>query len=108
MAPLDPVEAAVTLHDLAALWRKNLDRPLGVACKTALALLQEGDARATYDGSYEMSGEVDELCLARLWPDFAALIAAGDWPHVARDLYGPLADWIEAGVTVAPLDGGAE
>ena len=40
--PLDPVEAAAMLHDLADLWRKNLDRPLGVACKTALALLREG------------------------------------------------------------------
>ena len=112
MAPLNPVEAAATLHDLAALWRTNLDRPLGVACKTALALLREGahegDARLVYDGSYEIAGEVTELCLARLWPDFAALLAAGDWPHVARDLYGPLADWIEAGVTVAPLNGGAE
>ncbi|UVW27358.1 exodeoxyribonuclease V subunit gamma [Massilia sp. H6] len=106
MAPLDPAEAASTLHDLAALWRTNLDRPLGVACKTALAMLQDGDARVTYDGGYEISGEVDDRCLARLWPDFASLIAAGDWPHVARDLYGPLADWIEAGITVAPL--GAE
>jgi exodeoxyribonuclease V gamma subunit len=34
-------------------------------------------------------------------------MAAGDWPHVARDLYGPLADWLEAGIEVAPLDGDA-
>jgi len=112
MAPLNPVEAAATLHDLAALWRANLDRPLGVACKTALALLQEGaneaDARAVYDGGYEIPGEVDELCLARLWPDFASLVAAGDWPHVARDLYGPLADWLQAAVQVAPLGASAE
>lgn len=107
MPALEPTQAAATLHDLAALWRTNLDRPLGVACKTALALLREGaaeaDARLVYDGSYELSGEVEELCLARLWPDFASLVAAGDWPHVARDLYGPLADWIETGVQVAPL-----
>lgn len=110
MAPLDPVEAAAMLHDLAELWRKNLDRPLAVACKTALALLREGadegDARSVYDGGYEISGEVTELCLARLWPDFSSLVAAGDWPHVARDLYGPLADWIETRVQVAPLGGG--
>ncbi|MGH8854816.1 MAG: hypothetical protein ACREWI_11110, partial [Telluria sp.] len=99
-------EAAATLHGLAALWRTNLDRPLAVACKTALALLQDGEARAVYDGGFEMRGEVEELCLARLWPDFAALLAAGDWPQVAHELYGPLADWIEAGVTVAPLDKG--
>ncbi|RZA34563.1 MAG: exodeoxyribonuclease V subunit gamma [Lysobacteraceae bacterium] len=109
MPALNPTEAAATLHDLATLWRTNLDRPLGVACKTALAMLREGagdqEARLVYDGSYDMSGEVDELCLARLWPDFAALVAAGDWPHVARDLYGPLADWLETGVLAAPLHG---
>ncbi|MDK6075920.1 exodeoxyribonuclease V subunit gamma [Massilia varians] len=107
MPALNPTEAAATLHDLVSLWRTNLDRPLGVACKTALALLQEGDPRLVYDGSYELSGEVEELCLARLWPDFASLVAAGDWPHVARDLYGPLADWLETGVQVAPLGGAA-
>jgi exodeoxyribonuclease V gamma subunit len=107
MPALNPTEAAATLHDLVSLWRTNLDRPLGVACKTALALLQEGDPRLVYDGSYELSGEVEELCLARLWPDFASLVAAGDWPHVARDLYGPLADWLETGVQVAPLGGDA-
>ncbi|MCA1855340.1 exodeoxyribonuclease V subunit gamma [Massilia oculi] len=107
MAPLDPVDAAATLHDLVRLWRANLDRPLGVACKAALALLQEGageaEARLVYDGGYELKGEVEELCLARLWPDFAALVAAGDWPHVARDLYGPLADWIASALQVMPL-----
>ncbi|MFC0250512.1 exodeoxyribonuclease V subunit gamma [Massilia consociata] len=112
MTPLDPVEAMASLHDLAALWRRNLDRPLAVACKTALALLREGaqesDARSVYDGGYEVPGEVAELCLARLWPDFGALVAAGDWPHIARDLYGPLAEWIEAAVHVAPLAGGEE
>jgi exodeoxyribonuclease V gamma subunit len=108
MDALNPQDAAATLHDLATLWRTNLDRPLGVACKTALALLQEGDARSVYDGGYEISGEVDELCLARLWPDFAALVAAGDWPHVARDLYGPLSEWLESSVHVAPLGGVAE
>ena len=36
-----------------------------------------------------------------------SLAAAGDWPHVARDLYGPLADWLETGVQVAPLGGDA-
>lgn len=110
MAPLDPAEAASTLHDLARLWRRNLDRPLAVACKTALALLQGGDPCEVYEGSYDKGaapGEVAEPCLARQWPDFATLIAAGDWPHVARDLYGPLADWIAASVKLMPLDGGS-
>jgi exodeoxyribonuclease V gamma subunit len=99
MAPLDPDAARVQLHDLVALWRRNLDRPLPTACKTALSMLRGGDARSTYQGGFEISGEVDDLCLARLWPDFAALTAGGDWAGTSQALYGPLADWIDQHVT---------
>jgi exodeoxyribonuclease V gamma subunit len=103
MAPLDPAAAQETLRALARLWRDNLDHPLAVACKTALAYLAEGDARATYDGGFELAGEVQEPCLARLWPDFESLSAAGDWPQVALKLYGPLAHWIAGQVAVTAL-----
>ncbi|MBQ5947232.1 exodeoxyribonuclease V subunit gamma [Massilia sp. ST3] len=106
MAPLEQDAARRALRELALLWRSNLDQPLAVACKTALAYLAEGDARATYDGGFELTGEVAEPCLARLWPDFESLAAAGDWPQVAVQLYGPLARWLDEGLTVTPL--GAE
>jgi exodeoxyribonuclease V gamma subunit len=77
--------------ELVALWRANLDQPLAVACKTALAHLAGGDPREAYDGGFEIRGEVDDPCLARLWPEFAVLRAAGDWPRTAEALYGPLA-----------------
>jgi exodeoxyribonuclease V gamma subunit len=80
-----------------------MDAPLPVACKTALAQLADGDARAVYEGGFELSGEVDELCLARLWPDFASLAADGRFLDVAQDLYGPLADWLAASVAAAPI-----
>jgi exodeoxyribonuclease V gamma subunit len=106
MAPIAQPEALATLERLASLWRENLDRPLPVACKTALAELQEGDARETYDGGFEINGEVSDPCLARLWPEFALLRAAGGWPDVAQALYGPLVDWLRDGVTVTRFEGG--
>jgi len=106
MAPIPQAEALAALRRLAALWRENLDRPLPVACKTALAQLQGGDARETYDGGFEIDGEVVDPCLARLWPEFALLRAAGGWPDVAEALYGPLAAWLGEGVTVTRFEGG--
>ena len=103
MAPLEPERARVQLAALVALWRQNLDQPLPVGCKTALAHLAGGDARATYDGGFELSGEVDDLCLARLWPDFAALAAGGEWAATAQALYGPLASWLDEHVAVTVL-----
>jgi exodeoxyribonuclease V gamma subunit len=107
MPALEPEAARATLAQLVGLWRRNLDSPLPVACKTALALLQEGDPRATYDGGFEISGEVTEPCLARLWPDFAALTADGWWPAIAEELYGPLAQWLDGGIEITALDGEA-
>lgn len=95
MAPLDPAAAKAALATLVALWRRNMDAPLTVACKSALALLDGGDARTVYEGGYQVSGEVADLCLARLWPDYASLTASGEWPASAEQLYGPLARWLD-------------
>ncbi len=102
MAPLDPAKSRAELAGLVALWRRNLDQPLPVACKTALALLQGGDPRAIYDGGFELAGEVEDLCLARLWPDFAALTAGGEWGATSQALYGPLAQWIDEKIALEP------
>jgi len=106
MAPIAQDVALATLRQLAALWRRNLDHPLPVACKTALAQLTDGDPRETYDGGFELRGEVEDPCLARLWPEFALLRAAGGWPDVAEALYGPLVNWLDEGVTVTRFEGG--
>ena len=103
MAPLEAQQARTELAALVELWRKNLDQPLPAACKTALTLLRGGDARAAYDGGFEVSGEVDDLCLARLWPDFAALGASGELVATAAALYGPLVRWLDAHVDVTPM-----
>jgi exodeoxyribonuclease V gamma subunit len=103
MKPLEQEDSLAVLRDLARLWRANMDSPLPVACRTALAQLAEGEPRTVYDGGFELSGEVEDLCLARLWPDFDALRTAGGWPELAEELYGPLARWMDGALTIKLL-----
>ena len=37
---------------------------------------------------------MDDLCLARLWPDYAALREQPAMQETAHALYQPLVDWI--------------
>ncbi|MEG1055048.1 MAG: exodeoxyribonuclease V subunit gamma, partial [Janthinobacterium sp.] len=103
MAPLDPATSRDALSTLLALWREGMNHPLPTACKTGLALVQQGDPRAVYDGGFELSGERDELCLARLWPEFSALALEEAWEDCTRELYGPLADWLQQHITIDPI-----
>ena len=103
MAPLDPAASRDALATLLALWREGMNHPLPTACKTGLALVQQGDPRAVYDGGFELSGERDELCLARLWPEFSALALEEAWEDCTRELYGPLADWLQQHITIDPI-----
>ena len=103
MAPLDPATSRDALATLLALWREGMNHPLPTACKTGLALVQQGDPRAVYDGGFELSGERDELCLARLWPEFSALALEEAWEDCTRELYGPLAEWLQQHITIDPI-----
>jgi exodeoxyribonuclease V gamma subunit len=109
MAPLEAAPARAALAALVALWRRNLDAPLPVACRTALAWLagDAASAKSVYDGDQHsggaLAGEVDrEPCLARLWPAFSALAQNADAEDTARALYGPLLDWLEQSVAISP------
>jgi exodeoxyribonuclease V gamma subunit len=97
--------ARATLADLVALWRRGMDGPLPVASKTALALVSGGDPRETYEHGFDRRGEKDDLCLYRLWPEYADLAAEPDFVATAHALYGPLVDWL-ATVEVQPIEGG--
>jgi len=103
IAALDCAAAHARLAELVALWRANLDAPLPVASRTALAHLAEDNPESVYDGS-ETSHEgapppeCRDPALARLWPDFRALEDTPGWPAVAERLYGPLVEWVEASV----------
>jgi exodeoxyribonuclease V gamma subunit len=105
MQPLDQAQAREALRELVCLWRDGMNRPLPTACRTALALAQGGDPRAVYDGGFELSGENEDLCLARLWPDFAALSAQPDFTDISEALYGPLAAWLEQHITIVAISG---
>lgn len=100
MAPLDRKEARKTLETLITCWRDGMNRPLPTACKTALAHLQGGKTYEIYDGNYQMRGEVEDPCLARLWPDFEALSAEPDWASCSETLYRPLAEWLSSQITI--------
>ena len=104
MRPLAPAAATAALREVVLFWRQGMDQPLPTACKTALALLQQGDPRATYDGDdFERSGERDDLCLARVWPEYALLAAEEAWPDCAAGLYGPLLEWLRNDITIEPI-----
>ena len=104
MSPLGQQAAHDALATLLALWREGMHHPLPTACKTGLAFLNEGDPRAVYDGDYNRAGEcAEELCLARLWPEFSLLAAEEAWQDCTRELYGPLATWLREHITLDPI-----
>ena len=109
LPPLAAAEATVCLDELCAALRAGMQSPLPVARKTAFAWLQveaanrdaapekQKDpaiaARRRYDHAEHEHGrgEVDEdACLAREWPTFDALLAAGfeGWLPLYRPLLG--------------------
>ncbi|AXA90337.1 exodeoxyribonuclease V subunit gamma [Massilia sp. YMA4] len=105
MPPLAQDGARTVLAGLVTWWRHGMDGPLPVACRTALALVTGGDARAAYDGGFDLDGEGADESLARLWPDYAALAAQPEHARVAQELYGPLAAWLKEHVGVQPIEG---
>ncbi|MGI4848296.1 MAG: exodeoxyribonuclease V subunit gamma, partial [Janthinobacterium lividum] len=108
MAPLERLEAQRQLESLLALWREGMNRPLPVACKTSLALVQDGNAELVYDGGHQSAAESAEPSLARLWPDFDALSSEPGWLDMSTALYGPLAEWLASAVQVRSLEDAME
>ncbi len=108
MSPIEQDAACGILDTLLDCWLDGMQRPLPTACKTALQLIDDGDARSAYDGDFNTEGEVKEPCLARLWPDFDALSAEPDWVTCSTALYGPLAQWLHTHVAILPLEGEPE
>lgn len=95
LPPLDPADATVRLRELLAAWQAGMQAPLPFAARTALAWLErESEAVRTFDGgTFSSFAERDEPCLARVYPDFAALIADGGFATHATRLFGPLLAW---------------
>ena len=102
MHALNAGEAQAILETLLHYWRAGLNRPLPTACKTALALLQDGKPWEVYNGGYDNRPppESGDLCLARLWPSYAELSAEPDFEQCSHDLYDPLNAWLDSKITV--------
>ncbi len=92
-------EAQHSLSMLLSLWLQGMNAPLPLPLKTARAQLEEKNASAQYEGGYMQSGEVEEPCLARMFPDFEALSADGRFEDLAQQVYAPLLAWANQHVT---------
>ena len=95
LAPLPPDQARLILTTLLIAMAEGLRRPLPLATKTAFALLKQGGdpgaPRQAYEGGYNFQGEVaTDPYLARVYPDYAALTADGDFARLADTLFRPL------------------
>ena len=81
------------------------------AVQTGLAFLDDPEkAWLVYDGSdfSPVPGEGKEACLARLYPDFAALSAQPDFESSTRLLYEPYKEWLASHVRVELLSAVAQ
>jgi exodeoxyribonuclease V gamma subunit len=99
ISPMPQDEAQTTLSMLLSLWLQGMNTPLPLPLKTALAQLEEKNASAHYEGGYMQSGEVDESCLARMFPDFETLTEDGHFEALAQQVYAPLLQWADQHVT---------
>jgi exodeoxyribonuclease V gamma subunit len=105
VSPPAQAEATATLTALMQACRDGLDGdlPLPTVVKTGTAWLAKPDAaRQAYDGKFRspVPGEGQEACLARLFPDFASLVAHPGFDAASRRLYGPFSHWLAHHVTV--------
>ena len=94
LRPLAQDEAQAHLRGLISAWHAGMAAPLPVAARTALAwAASPAAAEKVYDGGFDADGEGQEPCLARLYPDFAALSEDGQFSAFAEQLYAPLQAW---------------
>ena len=90
-------EAVTTLSRLLKLWHSGMNSPLPLPPKTALAFLLDQAPAKQYEGNDSgewQRGEVEEACLARMFPDYEALTADGRFKGLAREIYAPLLEWV--------------
>ncbi|WP_367068590.1 exodeoxyribonuclease V subunit gamma [Oryzisolibacter sp. LB2S] len=96
ISPMEPDAARSQLDALLALWQQGQAAPLPLPFKTALALLEKDiDAAWTaYEGGFDNkpAPEIDAYW-QRLYPDFAALTADGQFEDLAPMALQGLLQW---------------
>jgi exodeoxyribonuclease V gamma subunit len=108
VTPPEQKQAADVLATLMQACQAGLSgiKPMPTAVQTGLAFLEDQEkAWLAYDGSdfSLVPGEGKEACLARLYPDFAALSAEDEFESATRLLYEPYRDWLAGHVKVELL-----
>ncbi|ALT79892.1 exodeoxyribonuclease V subunit gamma [Paucibacter sp. KCTC 42545] len=101
--PLPQEEAIECLNALLQTWQQGMEEPLPFAAKTALAFVaDQRDVALVFEGGGfgGVSGEGEEACLARTYPDFAALSTDGRFEALARRLFEPMLQWMHRSVTL--------
>ncbi len=99
--PIDRVVARTALDGLLTAWQVGMAQALPTACRTGFAWLEAGGrdggesalsaAAQAYEDQHARQGEVGRSgALERVYPDFAALSANGEFPDWTERLYGPL------------------
>jgi len=99
--PIPHDQAVQTLKALMQLWLDGMNTPLPLPPKTALAFIADKNARTEYEGGHMSSGEVEETCLARMFPDFDSLLDDGQFEVLAKSVYAPLRLWAMQKVSVS-------
>ena len=92
LKPLDPPMARALFSHQIKAWSAGMTRPLPVAMETATTWLKTPTkAQTTYEGNNNVTGEVQQdACLRRAYPDYADLVASGEFENLARQLIEPV------------------
>ncbi|MBF0213869.1 MAG: exodeoxyribonuclease V subunit gamma [Magnetococcales bacterium] len=93
--PLTVEAAEARLREIVAAWQSGMRRPLPLAPGIALAWLRDGGAAGEASGAFLRACEREwsgNSYLTRVYPDFAALSASGEFAMLAERLLRPLID----------------
>jgi exodeoxyribonuclease V gamma subunit len=101
LQPLPQADAELHLATLLQTWVQGMAGPLPLPCKTGLAWVAgTPDVQAVYEGSPQRSGEVQDGCLARQFPDFESLTADARFADLAQRVLAPMRAWVLDHATV--------
>ena len=101
VVPLEVEDARARLLELMQLWLQGQNAPLPLPLRSGVAAGND-DLRAAaqaYEGGYMSTGECEDPSWARCFVDWAALTADLRFEALAKQVYGPLHDWLARHVT---------
>ena len=105
VVPLEAEEARQHLLNLMQLWLQGQNEPLPMPLRSSLAAANDdlGAAAQAYEGGFATTGECQDPSWARCYPDWEALTGDLRFEHLAKQVYAPMLQWLEAHVMTDPL-----